>query len=170
MKVKDDVKPIKTTLYQTAELQRMIEQIQTLVGPGTTMAGAITAAAKEFVQKRADMSGFERITILGYFDRDPRYDPEAPFVGTEGTIEKRVFTGRWIIPVDHPFELNIDRYAAALSQKGKWVLLRWDIAVGSPFDHPSVQVYDSLELMKHETPSQVIEALVNTQTEMEWDI
>ncbi len=76
--------PAKTTLYMSVELQSLVKEIKKLSG-SESMATALTVAAREYVDKRREITnGFELIPVVGFFEG-------------KHTLEKRVFTGRWLI-------------------------------------------------------------------------
>jgi hypothetical protein len=154
----------KSSIYMSAEMLGLIEQVQKWSGC-KTKAEAILIPLREYVNQRRELpKGMERIKLAGYFEEVK-------------TVEKRVFTGRWIIPMDTPLACDggLVRYAAALSERGNWVLLQW----GPPDWHqddfsayPRVKSYPSIERMRTDQGigAEIVDHLFGLYEEKEWEI
>jgi hypothetical protein len=153
-------KGFRTSIYLSAEALRLLKEVKERSGMQTN-AAVVAVALREYVANRRELPiGFEKITLAGYFQ-----DTKA--------FETRVFTGRWVIPLESPFDYGLCYYAMATSQRGKWVIVEWGPGVSDFADNDTryITMYPSLEnVLNSELPAEVRLRVKGTVKQVDWDI
>jgi len=108
---------------------------------GDKLAPVIVDGLKRYVAQKeveeAEARGLERI-VLSFQDADDNWIPK-----------KKAFTGKWIIPIEKPYELcdedgsEVDRYAVAITAKNAVVFYYWTVD-GEHFFGKHFRVFNSL--------------------------
>jgi hypothetical protein len=130
---------VNKTIYIRDEDTPVWERAKELAGD--KLAPIIVDGLKKYVAQKeaeeAEAKGFQRI-VLSFQDADDNLIPK-----------KKAFTGKWIIPVEKPYDIHddgseVDRYAVALTPKNAVVIYYWT-EDGEHFFGKSFKVFSSFQ-------------------------